>query len=807
MKHLSVFASFLLILALIYYSFDSLMPGEGTGDNVPETSFSTSRALSKLENIAKAPHFHANGEHQRVREYLIDQLEALGLEVETQTGYVSTLRQRRIAVTKDSSAVVPGDYHMVKPINILGRIKGSGDGKALMLLSHYDSAKVPSYGASDAGSGVVTILESLRAYLAAGKTPENDIIVLFTDAEELGLDGAKLFVKNHRWANETGLVLNFEARGSGGPSNMILETNQGNENLVKAFAAADPDYPVASSLMYSIYKMLPNDTDSTIFREGGDIDSFFFAFIDDHFDYHTAGDNIENLDIESLHHQGAYLLPLIHYFADADLTSLKSDVDRVYVNLPLVKFIHYPFSWVLPMALLAIAIFIFLIFFGINKEKITGRGMKRSFLALISALLISGTIGFLGWKLLLWIYPQYSDIQHGFTYNGHSYIAFFTLLSIGICFAVFRRLGKGRTVTEMLVGPIVIWLLVNVLVALFLKGAGYFIIPVFFILISFYVLIRQERPNIFLLTLLVAPAIVTFSPLIQFFPVGLGLKMVAISCVFAVLLFGLAYSVIGFFRMKRILSILCFLVAIGYFFQAHFRSDFSEERKKPNSLVYYLDGDSNESYWVTYDREMDEWTKGYLGESPEPVSDNIISAESSKYQRRYKFAVEAPMRDIPEMEILADEDTVVDGERRMAFSIIPKRDIDQLIIRADSSYSYSYLSFNGIEAEKDSVSGMAIANKYNENMLSYRVAKRDTITICYRTSEIEPFKFTLLEYSYDLLSHPEFTINKRPAHMMPKPFVNSDAVVVKKSFSTNDLVLRVQDSLSIEENLTLSPNE
>jgi hypothetical protein len=28
--------------------------------------------------------------------------------------------------------------------------------------------------------------------------------------------------------------------------------------------------------------MLPNDTDSTIFREDGDIESMFFAFIDDH---------------------------------------------------------------------------------------------------------------------------------------------------------------------------------------------------------------------------------------------------------------------------------------------------------------------------------------------------------------------------------------------------------------------------------------------------------------------------------------------------------------------------------------------
>ena len=86
-------------------------------------------------------------------------------------------------------------------------------------------------------AGVATILEGLRAYNASGKKPLNDIIVVFTDAEEIGLVGASLFVDKHPWAKNVGLVLNFEARGSGGPSNMIVETNGGNTNLIKAFAA------------------------------------------------------------------------------------------------------------------------------------------------------------------------------------------------------------------------------------------------------------------------------------------------------------------------------------------------------------------------------------------------------------------------------------------------------------------------------------------------------------------------------------------------------------------------------------------
>ena len=290
MKNLQSLASLFLIAGLVYYSFYSLMPQEGSPSSVSETKFSTERALIPLKEITKAPHYIGTSEHTRVREYLIGQLEELGLETQVQEGFV----------------INPKWKSLDKPKNIIAQIKGSENGKSLLLLSHYDSALTPSYGASDAGSGVVTILETLRAYKASGKKPKNDIIVLFTDAEEVGLDGARLFVNKHPWAKNVGIALNFEARGSGGPSNMIVETNGGNKNLIKAFMEADVTFPVASSLMYSIYKMLPNDTDSTVLREGADIDGFFFAFIDDHYDYHTANDTYDNLDVNTLQHQGEY---------------------------------------------------------------------------------------------------------------------------------------------------------------------------------------------------------------------------------------------------------------------------------------------------------------------------------------------------------------------------------------------------------------------------------------------------------------------------------------------------------------------
>ena len=200
MKRLSHIFSFLILLLLAYVSFNSLMPSKISGLDTPTTAFSTERALKQLKEISKEAHYVGTPAHAEVRSYILRELEKMGLETQVQEGF--TLNTWN------------GYSNLVKPQNILARIKGSGNGKAVMLMSHYDSAPhTASKGASDAGSGVVTILEGVRAFLASGATPINDIIICITDAEELGLNGAQLFVNEHPWAKDVAVALNFESRG------------------------------------------------------------------------------------------------------------------------------------------------------------------------------------------------------------------------------------------------------------------------------------------------------------------------------------------------------------------------------------------------------------------------------------------------------------------------------------------------------------------------------------------------------------------------------------------------------------------
>lgn len=756
--------AFLIIIASIYVSFKALLPSKISNLDTEKTQFSTERALIHLDKISKKPHYVGTKEHQNVRDYIVSQLQELGLKTEVQEGYSMT-----------------NWNNLTKSKNILARIKGSDNGKALMLLTHYDSNPHSAVGASDAGSGVVTILEGLRAFLAEGKQPKNDIIILISDAEELGLNGADLFVKQHQWAKDVGLVLNFEARGSGGPSYMLIETNGGNANLMKEFVAANPKYPVANSLAYSIYKMLPNDTDLTIFRRNADVDGFNFAFIDDHFDYHTVKDNFARLDRNTLEHQGSYLMPLLHHFSNVNLENVKTTEDYIYFNAPFVKTVIYPFSWILPMLGIAILIFIGLLLYGFKQKVFNTKAIAYGFLAFVLALLFSGLVTFLGWKGIILLYPEYNEILHGFTYNGHTYIWFFVCITVSICFYLYSKTDLKHNIANILIAPLSIWLIICAIVAIKLQGASFFIIPVYFALLALFLLIRQEKPSLILLALLSMPVLFIMAPLVKMFPVGLGLKILFVSAIFIVLIFGFLLPVFGYFKHKKRWSYLFLCFGIIMFFKAHFNSDFKPDTPKPNSLIYSLNADTNKAYWATYDHVLDSWTENFLGKTPENASVLKNTIFSSKYGTALTYSKKAPIKAITLPIIQITNDTIIENNRQFKITITSQQNVQRLDVFSKAENRFNTFKINGVLVEKLKDSSFVFVERKNNRLFSYFVVDNEplemeiTIPTNQKNTTLE-----LYESSFDLLTNNQFTVPERDLNMIPKPFVLNDAVIVKK---------------------------
>ena len=755
MNKIANWLSLLLIIFIVYWAFTSLMPKNFSKASAAPEKFSTERALEHVKALSSQPHYVGSPGHDAAKEYILSALRKIGLELQVQEGYTAG-----------------GWGNFSKAQNILARITGTGNGKALLLMAHYDSAPHSSLGASDDASGVATILEGVRALVASREKYWNDIIILITDGEELGLNGAKLFVSSHPWVKDVGLVLNFEARGSGGPSYMLIETNGGNASMIRKFAKANPSYPVATSLSYSIYKMLPNDTDLTVFRQDGDIDGFNFAFIDDHFDYHTALDNYERLDRTTLEHQGSYLMPLIKYFANEELSHLKSGEDDVYFNFPFVHMVYYPFSWIIPMLLIAITAFFVLIVWGKKKAVISFSETGKGFLPFIGSLLITGAIGYFAWPVLKKIYPGYKDMSHGFTYNGYWYIAAFIFLTIGISFLIYSRFRKLKTV-NLVVAPLFFWLVICAVVAVYLKGAAFFIIPFYFSLLSFYILIRKEKPPVLLLTILAFPGLLIFSPLTVAFPVALGLAIMMVTCLFTCLIMGLLVPVFGAYHNKKLLGATSVALALAFFVIAHFRSGFSADRPQPTSLVYFFDADSSKAIWATDNFITDVWIKNFTGKEKERYRGELKF--NSKYQKGFSYAADAPVKNIPPPAITVLKDTIKGDQRVVTISAKPQRKVDLLEVIADNSTVYA-CSINGIALEEK-----FLANKRRGNrLITHYISNNDSTILDITLSKDDKPDLTFFEVSRDLLSNNQFGIPPRPAHAIPFPFIINDAVIVKK---------------------------
>ncbi len=752
MKFSRTLALILLFIA-VYWSFKSLMPSYKPNEEVSMESFSTDRALAHVKQLSQEPHAVGFPGHERAKSYIISELKKMGLETTTQEGYTA------------------GDWgNLSKATNILARIKGSNKGKALLLLSHYDSSPHSSYGASDAGSGVATILEGVRAFLSNNKTPKNDIIILITDAEELGLNGADLFVNNHPWAKEVGLALNFEARGSGGPSYMLIETNRGNGNLIKTFKEANPKYPVANSLAYSIYKMLPNDTDLTVFREDGDIEGFNFAFIDDHFDYHTALDNYERLDRNTLAHQGSYLMPLLTYFSDTDLSNLKSLNDEVYFNLPVYNMVSYPNEWIWPMFTVAVLGFVLLLFYGFKKNKLNISDVFKGFVPLLITLVINGLAGYFCWSIITWWYPGFKDMLHGFTYNGHTYIAVYVMFSLFVCFYTYNKFRKTST-PNLLVAPIIIWLIICGLVAQYLKGASFFIVPVFGLLAAFLVTTNQEKPNPFLMVFLALPAVLIYSPFIKMFPVGLGLKMMVAATLFTTLLFFLVLPFFGQLKSKGRLAYLFLFLFFAFGITSHIQSDFNDERPKPSSLLYVYDTDNDSTLWATYDNVLIDWNGQFLGDDKRKPNAETIS---SKYRTSLNYVADAPKKDIQPPYIDTVVDTIIGDHRLIELCITPKRDVNRLEVFTNP------IDIKSAKVNRIELSSYFLKNRRSK-LVTHYITNNDFTELQFEFPKDSVLELTLYEASNDLLTHPDFSIPERPKNSIPMPFVLNDAILTIKT--------------------------
>lgn len=450
-----VLAIFLAILA-------TTPPAPGSQSDDPREP-SSQRAFDHIRHIAARPHPTSSMANARVRQYLVEQLTAMGLEVHTQEGMLGKAPRERLAYMRGDKP-----RPVARFVNIIGIIKGSDpQARALALMAHYDSV-VGSPGAADDGAGIASLLESARA-LKAGGQPKRDVFIIMTDGEELGLVGARHFFAENPLAGRIGAIVNLETRGGGGIASMF-QTAPGNMEAMRLYARA-VSHPATSSLSAYLYSILPNDTDLTPALKHGGFSAYNIAFIGRPRLYHSPLATPQNLDLGALNQMLGQTHELATALADAP-TLPRASENAVFFDLFGLMTVVYPLwlGWVmLAIAALCLAA-------AFYRARGAGeRGMDWSGLGRGAARMV-GLIVLAGGALYLFNWVSGAGVGAGY-YDRLAAIPMLTGVATLVSLAcVLLIWGRGAGGAAMRIGAALPLVLVAIAGQAYAPSAAYFVV-------------------------------------------------------------------------------------------------------------------------------------------------------------------------------------------------------------------------------------------------------------------------------------------------------------------------------------------
>jgi len=740
-----------------------LVPPEIDRNPAEMSAFSIENARGHLRHIAAKPHPVGSGAHAAVAHYLLEQIKALGYQAEIQETIASQRFEAPQAFVKAAR---------IK--NILVRVAGKENRGAVLIAAHYDSAET-SPGAADDGAAVASMLDVLRILK---QTPplKNDLIFLFSDAEELGLLGSRAFVERHPWAKDCLLALNFEARGNAGML-LMFETSANNARLVEHYARAAVN-PVASSLMFSIYrKLLHNDTDFSHFREAG-MAGMNFAFIEGSTDYHTQLDNPERLDPRTLALQGRNLLQLARHFADADLKNLGRNGDLGYFNLPFGALCRYSLAHHLPLLIAGAEIVLFALVIAYDARSRRPRWLLQTAILLLQVGLVAG-IGFGLHAAIMHIYPSYRWLPE--PYNATLY--FFAFCCITAAAFALLHLGLSRWIKPRAYADtaLCVWLTAGLYLALAFPGGVYFAaVPVLAMIIDrAFRLFCLGLPSTLITGACSSAVLIIVAPTLYLAHHALGFHADWLLMIIAALTLGLIspaldilYRALGW-RLPAIL----FAAASMYLIQADRTSSFTRERPKPDSIVYAWDGIRDTARWLSYDPEPDDWTRQFLTPTPKISSAGIFD---DFVPARRMLAREIPPIPLPAPEVRVVDRHSAGGKNDLQIHIRSRRAAPVIRLQASQLAAATQIFIDEhLIHQKDSL-GSPIQFIEFHGLPAAGITLRLVLP-----AEITFKMLEIIEIRPDLAEIQQENWKSRPANRMPmrsSSAVPVDAVILRQSY-------------------------
>lgn len=756
---LGTLAALAALACLAYFVIARLDPPAAVAADAPPTEFSSARAMKVVRAISAKPHPIGTSANREVRDYLLGELNSMGLapEVQRATGMNLTW----------GGSIPAGTVE-----NVLVRLKGTEGGKAVLLMAHYDTvASAP--GAADNGAGVATVLETLRA-LRAGAPLKNDVIGLLTDGEEVGLLGAEAFIRQHPWAKDVGLTLNFEARGNGGPS-IMFETSERNGWLISQFAEASPR-PVANSLSYELYRLLPFDTDMRPFKASG-LPGLNFAFINGPNHQHNQTDAPEFIDERSVQHHGAQALALTQRFGGADLAGAQQG-KAVYFDLLGAYLVRYPEAWALPLAALVALLCFGVVALGLVRGHLKTSRVAAGAVAFVLAVMLPAVAATALWWGLRTLFPDYRVFIQEHTYNGGLYMLSFLAFAVAVIAVLYVLFRRKVSVAELMAGGLVCWTLPLLATSLYLPGGSYlFTWPPLFVALGLGYLfafggaepLKGWRSA--LLLVCAVPGVLILAPLTYLMYVSLGMVLVAPTLALAALLLSLVLPPLQLFSGRGRWALPAAATAAGVVFLAAgvLTFSFDREHPRPGHVFYALNADEGRAVWASADREPDEFTSQFLTGGYE--RGGMLEYIPTTYQGFMKQS--APTAALEPVEVTVIGDGVEGDVRTLRLRVASRRHAPHIIFTA--------LASSDITAALD---GRPVERKLGQRvMMNYYGASPEGFEVALSVKSRDPIKVRAIDVAPQLPTLPDAPFKPRPEHLSVSQMPYGDSSLVTKSFS------------------------
>jgi Peptidase family M28 len=760
--------TFGVIALFSFFSLYRQRPPAVVPASAPAQQFSAARAMTYVNVIAQKPHPTGTAEHKAVRDYLLNELSRIGLTPAVQKTVV--LRP------------TPGPpFHVGTVENVVARLEGASNRKAVVLVGHYDSVPT-SPGANDDGAAVAAMLETLRA-LRAGERLKNDVIFLFTDAEEVGLMGARAFINEHPWAKDIGVVLNFEARGSTGPA-LMFETSDGNGWLINELARTGAPTRT-NSLLYEAYRRLPNETDMTMFKRAG-YPGLNFAYIDGGARYHSQTDSLQDLDQRSLQHQGEYALALARHYGNQDLANTKAN-NAVYFDLLGLTLIHYPNSWVMPLTILTLLFLVAVAVIGLKQGRLTLKGIAFGVVAVVATLIcVVAVVALLQFNIWA-LYRSYRMMIQGSTYNSGFYAISFVALAIAIAASLYNWFRRKTNPDNLHIGALGAWAVAMIFSSLVAPGASYlFTLPLLFALVPLaWRFASSDRLTAGQLTALHAfavPAIVLFVPVLNILFIGLPASDFKIIMVLVVLLLVLLLPHLELLASPNrwVLPGIAVLVSLTSIVLGSWTSGFNRERPQPTNLFYALNASSGKAVWASTDDQLDNWSAEFFTEG---VKKGAISDYIASPFNRFSSGP-APVAPLPAPEISLVGDSTNNDVRSLRLRVTSHRQAPFLSVTFESPTEVIGASVNGKQIENSQLA--AQTDPARVWRLFYYAPPAEGIDLDLRIRPSQPLKLRVQDQSFELPASLTAAFKPRPADKIPTAYPFNplgDATIVSKSFT------------------------